>query len=119
MNEVERDLALKINFKDSTGAVRTIDASVGQSVMQAARAADIAGIVAVCGGNMLCGTCHVSIEEEWAARAGEPGEDEAAVLEALDARAEVGSASRLACQIEMTPALDGITVRLPKYQPGV
>jgi 2Fe-2S ferredoxin len=110
---------LKINFKDPAGAVRTVDADAGQSVMQAARAADVGGIVAVCGGNMLCGTCHVSVEDDWIGRAGAPGEDEAAVLEALDARADVGPNSRLACQIKMTPELDGITVRLPRYQPGV
>ncbi len=87
--------------------------------MQAAREAGVDGIVAVCGGNMLCGTCHVIVEEDWSERAGPPGEDEAAVLEALDARAEVQPTSRLACQIKMHPELDGLTVRLPRYQPGV
>jgi len=108
-----------VNFQEPGGAIRTVEAADGQSVMQAARAADIEGIVAVCGGNMLCGTCHVVVDEGWSERAGPPGEDEAAVLEALDARAEVAPSSRLACQIKMHAGLDGLLVRLPRYQPGV
>ena len=110
---------VQINYKDSAGGVRTVDAAEGQSVMQAARANDVAGIVAVCGGNMLCGTCHVIVDDAWTDRVGPPGEDEAAVLEALDARAEVQPTSRLACQIKLRTELDGLVVRLPGYQPGV
>ena len=108
-----------VNYRGPAGAVRSVDAADGQSVMQVARDAGVTGIVAVCGGNMLCGTCHVIVEPDWAERAGPPGEDEAAVLEALDARAEVQPTSRLACQIKLRADLDGLTVRLPHYQPGV
>jgi 2Fe-2S ferredoxin len=108
-----------VNFVAPDGTVQTVDAPDGQSVMRTARDADIDGIVAICGGNMLCGTCHVTVDPEWADRVGPPGDDEAAVLEALDNRAEVRPTSRLSCQIRMLPALDGLVVRLPRYQPGV
>jgi 2Fe-2S ferredoxin len=108
-----------INYMAPDGTVTAVDAPDGQSVMQTARENDIDGIVAICGGSMMCGTCHIVVADAWTDRAGPPSDDEAAVLEALDARAEVGPASRLACQIKMSAELDGLIVRLPRYQPGV
>jgi ferredoxin, 2Fe-2S len=108
-----------INYMAFDGTVRAADAPDGQSVMQTARENDIEGIVAICGGNMMCGTCHVVVDDAWTDRAGPPSDDEAAVLEALDARADVRPSSRLACQIKMSPELDGLSVYLPRYQPGV
>ena len=108
-----------VNYVASDGSVRAADAPDGQSVMRTARDADIDGIVAICGGSMMCGTCHVVVDLRWADRVGPPGEDEAAVLEALDGKAEVQPTSRLSCQIKMSPALDGLVVHLPRYQPGV
>lgn len=110
---------VRLNFEDSTGIIRTVEASPGQSIMRAARDAGVDGIVAVCGGNMLCGTCRVAVAADWAERIGSPGEDEAAVLEILDGRAPFGPNARLACQIEMAPELDGVTIRLPRYQLGI
>jgi 2Fe-2S ferredoxin len=101
------------------GTVTVVDAPAGQSVMQTARENDIHGIVAICGGSMMCGTCHVVVDDAWTDRAGPPSDDEAAVLEALDSRAEVRPTSRLACQIKMSADLDGLIVHLPRYQPGV
>jgi 2Fe-2S ferredoxin len=108
-----------INYMASDGTVTSVDATDGQSVMQAARANDIDGIVAICGGSMMCGTCHVVVDDAWTDRAGPPSEDEVAVLDALDARAEVRPASRLACQLTVSADLDGLMVHLPRYQPGV
>lgn len=64
----------------------------------------------LCGGCATCGTCHVHLAPDWAARLGEPAPHEEAMLDMLEhARAGV---SRLACQIEVTPALDGLTLTL-------
>lgn len=108
-----------VSYVQPDGAAHTIDADDGRSVMQTARDAGVTGIVAICGGNMMCGTCHVRVDDAWTGRAGPPGEDESGVLEALDIRAEVSTASRLACQIKLSPALDGLIVHVPRYQPGV
>ncbi len=108
-----------INYMAPDGTVTVADATDGQSVMQTARANDIDGIVAICGGSMMCGTCHVVVDDAWTDRAGPPSDDEGAVLEALDARADVRPASRLACQIKMSADLDGLIIHLPRYQPGV
>jgi ferredoxin, 2Fe-2S len=110
---------VKVSYVDDKGTTRTVDAGKGDSVMDAATRAGIGGIVAICGGQMVCGTCHVFVDPAWADKAGGPGEDEEIMLEALAGRTEVRDTSRLSCQIKLTPALDGLVVHLPKDQPGV
>jgi ferredoxin, 2Fe-2S len=109
----------KVTYVDSNGASRTVEAKPGESVMEAATRAGITGIVAICGGQMICGTCHVFVDPAWAARVGGPGDDEEIMLDALGARTEVRDTSRLSCQIKLNDALDGLIVHLPKDQPGV
>lgn len=86
----------------------------GQSLMQAAVAANVAGIEADCGGLMTCGTCHVYVREPHASQLPLPLEDEQAMLDftASPRRAN----SRLSCQIQLTGALDGLAVDLPPSQ---
>lgn len=91
-----------------------VPAQVGQSIMLAAVKAGIDGIAADCGGVMSCGTCHVYVREPWAAELPPPGGDELALLEFV--AAERRPASRLSCQIALTPAHDGFTVDLPSTQ---
>ena len=86
----------------------------GQSLMSAAMAADVDGIAADCGGALSCATCHVLIGEEWIDRLPPPGDDELAMLE-FTAVARTRR-SRLSCQVELTDALDGLTVELPPTQ---
>ena len=71
------------------------------------------GIVAECGGACACATCHVYIIAEWTALTGKPSDMEAAMLEGVE---DLRDYSRLACQITITDALDGLTVHLPKSQ---
>ncbi|AEG92888.1 ferrodoxin-like protein [Ramlibacter tataouinensis TTB310] len=82
--------------------------------MQAAMAANIAGIEADCGGLMTCATCHVYLREPHAARLSAPGEDELGMLEFTASPRQANS--RLSCQIELTDALDGLVVDLPQRQ---
>ncbi len=82
--------------------------------MEAARDNGIEGIVAECGGACACSTCHVFLEESWLDKMPEAGELEAELLEFT---AEPATAlSRLSCQIEVTDALDGLTVRISPRQ---
>jgi 2Fe-2S ferredoxin len=104
----------RILFIQPDGREQAVDATPGQSVMQAAVAAMVPGIVADCGGACTCATCHGYIDDAWAGRVPPPSNDEAEMIDAgcLDARAT----SRLTCQIEVTPDLDGLVVRLPPSQ---
>lgn len=63
-----------------------------------------------CEGQMACSTCHVIIAPEWFDKLGEASEDEE---DMLDLAAGVQRTSRLSCQIDLTPELDGIEVRIP------
>jgi 2Fe-2S ferredoxin len=103
----------KITYIDSTGTERTIEADTGSTVMEAAIKNAIPGIEAECGGACACATCHVYVDEAWAAAAGkaEPMEEDM-----LDFAFEVKPTSRLSCQIRVKPELDGLVVRTPSRQ---
>lgn len=91
-----------------------VEATVGDSVMQVATGHGIDGIVAECGGNAICATCHVYVDESWLARLPAMSEDEDELLNGV--AAERRKNSRLSCQIKVTGELDGLVVRLPDRQ---
>jgi 2Fe-2S ferredoxin len=93
---------------------RRIEVPAGTSVMQAAVQNDVEGIVAECGGSCACATCHVYVDEAFAARL-PPASDLEAELLTVTA-AEPRSNSRLSCQIIVTPQLDGLSVTIPETQ---
>jgi ferredoxin, 2Fe-2S len=94
-------------------ADRVVDAAVGQSVMHAAVQNGINGIQALCGGSCACATCHVYVDQAWIDRTGMASEMEKSMLELA---IEVGPNSRLSCQIQVIPELDGLLVRMPISQ---
>ena len=85
-------------------------ADVGQTIMEAASAHLVPGILGDCGGCVSCGTCEAIIDEDWAARLPPRGDDEVDLLH--DAQ-ENDPRIRLTCQIQVTDSLDGMVVRLP------
>jgi 2Fe-2S ferredoxin len=102
-----------ITFIDAGGVSRTIEATVGLSLMENAVANGIEAIEAVCGGNAYCGTCRVYVDPAWRAATGEATEIEFPMFEASD---DETPGIRLACQIPVTPALDGLVVTTPASQ---
>jgi 2Fe-2S ferredoxin len=74
----------------------------------------VAGLPAECGGQLACATCMVDVAPEWIAAVGPPGPDERDMIE--DALGTVPEGRRLCCQIPLTPALDGLVVRVPERQ---
>ena len=92
----------------------TLEAKEGQSLMQAAIAANVRGIEADCGGLLSCATCHVYVREPFASQLAPPEEDESAMLEFTASPRRPNS--RLSCQIALAPELDGLTVDLPDSQ---
>ncbi|MDE2607757.1 MAG: 2Fe-2S iron-sulfur cluster binding domain-containing protein [Burkholderiales bacterium] len=105
---------IKIHLVAPDGAETTLEAKPGESLMQAAVAANVQGIEADCGGLLTCATCHVYVREPFAGRLPPPRDDELAMLEFTAAPRRPHS--RLSCQIELTPALDGLVVDLPPTQ---
>ncbi len=104
----------RILFIQPDGREQSVEARPGQSVMQAAVAALVPGIVADCGGACSCATCHGYVDESWQGRVPTPSADEAEMIDAgcLD----VEPTSRLTCQIQVTAALDGLIIRIPPSQ---
>lgn len=103
----------KIIFVQPDGSQQTVQAEVGQSVMEAATANLVRGIVADCGGGCSCATCHVYVDPGWSARL-QPADDiEQAMLEGA---IEPDERSRLSCQLRMTEALDGLVLHVPAAQ---
>jgi len=105
---------LSITFIHPDGSQQQVEASAGESAMQAATRQDISGILAECGGNAMCATCHVYVDEAWLARLPPMGDEEDALLDG--AAAERLANSRLSCQIKLAPDLDGLVLRLPDRQ---
>ena len=103
-----------ITYVRADGERRTLEARVGVSVMQVAVDERIDGIVAECGGNAMCATCHVYVDPEWEARVPPITSDEDDMLDSTSS--ERRPSSRLSCQMMMTPALDGLVVHMPATQ---
>ena len=83
------------------------------TVMESAVKNMVPGIDADCGGACACATCHVYVEPDWLEATGEREEMEE---DMLDFAFDVRDNSRLSCQIKVSPALDGLTVRVPEKQ---
>lgn len=90
-----------------------LDVPEGHTLMEGAARNGVPGIVAECMGGCACATCHVYVEPEWRDRLPAPASDEADMLAFATAP---GPGSRLSCQIRLTAALDGLTVRMPERQ---
>ncbi|MGF1649261.1 MAG: 2Fe-2S iron-sulfur cluster-binding protein [Hyphomicrobiaceae bacterium] len=103
----------KITFVQPDGSSTTVEATVGQTVMEAAKLNLIDGIEAECGGACACATCHVYIEDTWQEATGKPSQMEE---DMLDFAFDVRPVSRLSCQIKVSNALDGLIVHVPAKQ---
>ncbi|UPK36206.1 (2Fe-2S)-binding protein [Bradyrhizobium sp. 186] len=103
-----------ITFIHPDGKSDRVETSDGESAMQAATRHGLDGILAECGGNAMCATCHVYVDEGWLARLPAIADDEDALLDGT--ATERLPASRLSCQIMITSELDGLVLRLPERQ---
>ncbi len=103
----------RIVYVQPDGSRNEVDIKVGYSVMEGATSRGIPGIMADCGGQAVCATCLVTMDEDWLARSGQRTPDE---IEMLDVAENAGPNSRLSCQIVMREDLDGLTVHIPAEQ---
>ncbi len=101
-----------IAFVSPKGERTVVEAAPGTTVMVAAVTHGIAGIVAECGGNAMCATCHVYVADQ----SGLPpmSDDEDALLDG--AAAERRDTSRLSCQLKISESLRELTIELPERQ---
>jgi len=91
------------------GVEAVIEGTIGLSVMENLRNAGCQDILALCGGNCSCGTCHVYVDPKWLARLSPVGDGERDLLEPLSHRRET---SRLSCQIRFDGELDEMRLEI-------
>ena len=98
---------MKIYVTDRTGSARVLECEEGDRLMDVLAELDL--VEATCGGECSCATCQVYVDPGWLQRLPEQGELE---VELLDELLNSNSQSRLACQIDLNAALDGLTVTI-------
>lgn len=103
----------KVIYITSDSMHHEVKVENGYSVMEGAINNNIDGIVAECGGACACATCHSYIDEAWFDRLPPMDDMEDSML---DAAYERRPNSRLTCQIEMHPGLDGLIVRVAENE---
>ena len=91
------------------GEERELEGQSGLSVMENIRDNGIDEILALCGGNCSCATCHVHVDPAQWDRLKPMSEDE---NDLLDSTSERDATSRLSCQILFGPDLDGLRVTI-------
>ncbi|MDF3542028.1 (2Fe-2S)-binding protein [Sulfitobacter sp. M62] len=99
----------KLVFIEPSGMRREIEVTSGQSVMQVATTAGVAGIDAECGGSCMCATCHCLVVEAPVSLP-KMETDEADTLEFT--AEEMHDNSRLTCQLAVTEDLGGTVFKV-------
>lgn len=93
------------------GGQLTLEVPSGRRLMEALRDGGTT-VEGTCGGACSCGSCHVYVDDAWLAKLTEVEDDEREMIEAIGDVIEVRPSSRLACQIQMSDALDGLTLTI-------
>jgi 2Fe-2S ferredoxin len=99
-----------LHIIDRKGEKHTIDADVGKTLKDVIVRDIPMDHFGDCGGCCACATCHLYIESSmsWALNGHEKlSEDESDMLEMSEG---VTSESRLGCQVEVNPQMDGMTI---------
>jgi 2Fe-2S ferredoxin len=102
----------RLRVVDLDGVEHTIEGRTGLKVMETLRDLDY-GVAAICGGMCSCATCHVYVDPQWQSRLPPAMSDERELLMELSQRQPT---SRLSCQIEFTPELEGLRVTIAPDQ---
>lgn len=104
----------QITFFTADGAERVVETDAGVSVMRAAVANSVPGIVGECGGQAMCATCHVYVRDEYLTGLPEISDDEDEMLDCTSAPRQENS--RLGCQLRAGEAFDTLVVQVPRTQ---
>ena len=100
---------IRITFIGADGTRQDVGAEEGLRLLEVAQNAG-QPLEGTCEGQMACSTCHVIVDPEHFSRLPRAVEEEE---DMLDLAAGAVRTSRLACQIVLTPDLEGLVVRIP------
>lgn len=104
---------IKITIIDREGVPHEVDAptDMGMNIMELVRAYELApeGTIGICGGMAMCASCQCYVMNGDEVELPEMNPDEEAMLsEAFNVRPN----SRLGCQIQLEPSIEGLVVEL-------
>ena len=100
---------VSVTFIQPDGAPRSVDARVGESLLQTAHRNEIE-LEGACEGVCACSTCHLILDHDLYDTLPEPSEDEE---DMLDMAFGLEETSRLGCQITVTKDMEGIQLKMP------
>ena len=99
----------QITVVDQSGQEKSLEAPEGRTLMEVIRDNGFDELLALCGGCCSCATCHVHIDPAFMDKLPAMSEDE---NDLLDSTSDRNDYSRLSCQIQFGPALDGLRVKI-------
>jgi len=100
---------IRLQIETRSGETREIRVKPAGSLMEAIRDNGFDELLASCGGCCSCATCHVVVDAASVLARASISPDEDNLLDGSDHREE---SSRLACQIPLSPVLDGLKLRI-------
>ncbi|KQM65651.1 2Fe-2S ferredoxin [Sphingomonas sp. Leaf17] len=100
---------IHLTFIAADGTPHALTAAEGDTLLAAGQAGN-QPLEGTCEGQMACATCHVIVAAGDFDRLPPAGAEEEDMLDLAQGATRT---SRLACQIVLTRALDGLTVRIP------
>lgn len=100
----------KVKVCLADGTVHDVSGDAKSSLMEAIRASGVGELLALCGGGLSCGTCHVYVLDQ----------DRFEILpemtieerELLESFATCRERSRLSCQIDFASIPDGLRIEI-------
>ncbi len=101
------DITIHVQNPDNSLTALQAPTDMGLSLMEFLKGNEY-DILATCGGMALCATCHVEIVKGYE-NLNEISNDEYAMLDTLP---NITNTSRLSCQLKLSPAMDGLTVKI-------
>ncbi|MCI3937232.1 2Fe-2S iron-sulfur cluster-binding protein [Chryseobacterium aahli] len=107
-NTANNELDINITVRDQNGIVHTLNCptDMGLNLKDICKVYELS-MEAVCGGMAMCATCHCFILND--IELPEKGDIEEALLSELFTS---NSTSRLACQIQITKELNGLSIEI-------
>ena len=100
----------KVEIMTSDGTKHEVQGDPGVTLMEAIRASGVDQLLALCGGGLSCGTCHVYVLDREKFDALPPmGVEERELLESFSTFSD---RSRLSCQLPFAMVPDGLRLEI-------
>ena len=100
---------ITVNVIDRKNKTHVLENETNQTLMQLIDQNEIANPYGICGGEPMCGTCHVYVEKQWLDKLDPKTSEEELALENAS---ELKENSRCGCQIDLLEKLNGLSVTI-------